>query len=140
MNEDADMPRVDVRDRRGQEHEQHDERGRREQQPSHLRAETGGTIATHSTANRAEAIAEGALHHYLLDWLESALGRQPGLLGDGSTTLRRRGVRAVRCTTKNRSNLFPKLGCHSERSAAGTPCCHSERRRGIAIIPVESPS
>src|SRR6185503_19921452 len=68
MNENADVPRVDVTDRRRQEHEQQDERGRREHQPSHLRAETGA-IATHSTASRTEAIAEGALHRYLLDRL-----------------------------------------------------------------------
>jgi hypothetical protein len=58
MDQDADMPRIDVRDSRGQEHEQHDERGRGEQQPTDLRSEAGPTIAAHATTNGTEAIAD----------------------------------------------------------------------------------
>jgi hypothetical protein len=68
MDQNSDMPRIDVRDRRGQEHEQQDEPGRQEDQPTDLGTDTGRTITAHSTANRAEAFAEGALHRCLLDW------------------------------------------------------------------------
>jgi hypothetical protein len=68
MDQNSDMPRVDVRDRRRQEHEQHDEPGGNEQQPADPGTKTGRTITAHSTANRAEAFAEGALHRCLLDW------------------------------------------------------------------------
>jgi hypothetical protein len=57
VNQDADVSRVDVRDRRGQEHEQQDERGGREHEPPDLRAKAGPTIATHA-AHGPEAIAD----------------------------------------------------------------------------------